>query len=169
MWVYGLTSWHWLNICIRQMYMHHKCWRTVKGEACERFEIVFKSLWKRKHFCIHQNNPPPHTETSTLLELDVLGFGRVDHLPYSPDLASFHFDVCFKVKSQLKGRRFSSLPELRSASVNIISQYNQDWYRAIFNKWVKRHRKCIAYNGEYFYYQLVFYRGTINIPLQINN
>ena len=115
-----------------------------------------------EHFRLHQNNPPPHTATSTLLELDVLEFGSVDHLPYSPD-------VCFKVKSQLKGRRFSSLPELRSASVNIISQYNQDWYRAIFNKWVKRHRKCIAYNGEYFYYQLVFYRGTINIPLQINN
>jgi len=69
---------------------------------------------------------------------------------YCPDLAPFDFDVCPKVKSQIKGRRFSSLPELRSTSANIISQYNQDWYRATFNKWVKRHRECIAYNGEYF-------------------
>jgi len=70
--------------------------------------------------------------------------------PYSPDLAPFDFELYHKVKSQLNGRRFSSLPDFRSASANIISQYNQDWYRAIFNKWVKRHRKCKAYNGEYF-------------------
>jgi len=76
-------------------------------------------------------------------------FGRVDHFPYFLTLAPFDFNSYPKVKSHLKGRRFSSLPELRSASANIISQYNQDWSRAIFNKWVKRHRKCIAYNGEY--------------------
>ena len=101
-----------------------------------------------EHYRIHKNKPSPHMAASTLLELDVLGFRRVDQFPYSPDLAPFGFDVYPKVKSQLKGRRFSSLPELRSASASIISQYNQDWYRAIFNKWVKRHRTCTAYNGE---------------------
>jgi len=60
-----------------------------------------------------------------------------------------------KVKSQLKDCRFSSLPELRSATANIISQYNQDWYRAIFNKWMKQHRKCTAYNGKYFEKKLI--------------
>jgi len=80
-----------------------------------------------EHYRINQNNPPPHTATSILLDIDVLGFGRVDHFPYSPDLAPFDFDVYPRVKSQLKRRRFSSLSELRSASANIISQYNQDW------------------------------------------
>ena len=75
---------------------------------------------KIEHYRPHQNNPPPHTAASTLLELDVLGFGRVDHFPYSLNLAPFDFDVYPKVKSQLKGRRFSSLPDLCSA--NIISQ-----------------------------------------------
>ena len=102
-----------------------------------------------EHYRIHPNNSPPHTATSTLLELDVLGFG-VDHFPYSPDLAPFAFYVYPKVKSQLKGRRFSSLSKLHTASANIILQYNQDWSRVIFNKWVKRHQKCLAYNGEYF-------------------
>ena len=102
-----------------------------------------------EHYRIHPNNSPPHTATSTLLELDVLGFG-VDHFPYSPDLAPFEFYVYPKVKSQLKGRRFSSLSKLHTASANIILQYNQDWSRVIFNKWVKLHQKCLAYNGEYF-------------------
>ena len=83
-----------------------------------------------EHYRLHQNNSTPHTAASTLLELDVLGYGRTDHSPYSPDLAPFDFDVQPKVKSQLKGRRCSSLPELRSASASIISQYNQDWSRA---------------------------------------
>jgi len=103
-----------------------------------------------EHYRLHQDNSPPHTAASTLLELDVLGFGRVDHLLYSPYLAPFDVDVCPKAMSQLKDRRLSSYSDLRSATANIISQYNQDWSRAIFNKWMKRHRECIAYNGEYF-------------------
>ena len=141
MWVY---TQYWLNIWICPMYMHHICWRTAKRRGV--WEIVFKTLWKRmrtkyeairvliEHYRLHQDNSPPHTAASTLLQLDVLGFGRVDHPPYSPYLAPFDFDVYPNVKSQLKGRRFSSHPELRSATANFISQYNQDWSRAILNK-----------------------------------
>ena len=101
----------------------------------KEFALSMKQSWVPiEHYRVHQNNTPPHTIASTLLELDVLVFGRVDHFPYSPDLAPFDFDVYPKVKSQLKGRRFSSLPELGPASANIISQYNHDWYRAFFNK-----------------------------------
>jgi len=112
-----------------------------------KYEVIRVPI---EHYRLHQDNSPPHTAASNLLELDVLGFGRVDHLSYSPCLAPFDFDVYPKVKSQLKGRRFSSHPELSLATANIISQYNQDWSRAIFNKWVKQHRKCIPYNGENF-------------------
>ena len=74
-----------------------------KGEACEIFEIVFKTLWKRmrtkyeairvpiERYRLHQDNSPPHKAASTLLELDVLGFRRVDHLPYSPYLSAIWF------------------------------------------------------------------------------
>ena len=150
MWVYGLSSQYWLNICICRMYIHHVCWRTLKKKrrvrdsksflkhyAQECVLIMKQSGVQIEDYRLQQNNSPPHTATSTLLELDVLGFERIDHLAYSPWLASFYVDVYPKVKSQLKGRRFSSHPELRSATANIISKYNQDWYRAIFNKWVK--------------------------------
>ena len=36
-----------------------------------------------EHYRLHQNKPSPHTATSTLLELVVIGVGRVDHFPYS--------------------------------------------------------------------------------------
>ena len=109
-----------------------------ENERCVRdLKIVFKTLYEQEcalsmkhHYRLHKNNSPPHTAASTLLELDMLGFGRVDHPPYSLDLAPFDFNVYPEVKSQLKRHQFSSLQELRSATANIISQYNQDWYRA---------------------------------------
>ena len=61
-----------------------------------------------EHYRRHLDNSPPHTAASTLLELNVLGFGRVDHLPYFLYLAPFVFDVYPKVKSQLKDRQFLS-------------------------------------------------------------
>lgn len=36
------------------------------------------------------------------LEVAVLGFGRVAHPPYSPDLAPFDFGIFPAIKSQLK-------------------------------------------------------------------
>ena len=41
-----------------------------------------------EHYRLHQDNSPSHRAASTLLELDVLGFRRVDHLPYSPYLSA---------------------------------------------------------------------------------
>ena len=132
--------------------MHTK-YETIRGS--NRTLVFIKTT----HHLIRQH-------AATLLELDVRAVGRVYHHSYSMYLAPFDFDVCPKVKLQFKGRRFSSLPEFRSASANIISQYNQDWYRAIFNKWVKQHRKCIVYNGEYFgeKWQVIDWRSQFSKP-----
>ena len=123
-----------------------------------RRDLVHALINKRpgiplEHYLLHQDNAPPktnknnnNTAASSQLKIDVLGCGRVQHPPYSPDLAPFDFAVFPEVKSQLNGRRFSTLSELRSITSNIISQYGQDWYRDIFDKWVKRHRQCVAYD-----------------------
>ena len=60
------------------------------------------------------------------------------------------FAVFPQLKSDMRGRRFTDLQEIRMAVRKAISGYSSDWYSDIYNKWVKRHRKCIAHNGEYF-------------------
>ena len=40
-----------------------------------------------ENMIFHQDNAPSHTAGRTQLEIDVLGFKRVVHPPYSPDLA----------------------------------------------------------------------------------
>ena len=39
-----------------------------------------------ENLILHQDNAPSHTDERTQLEIDVLGFNRFEHPPYSPDL-----------------------------------------------------------------------------------
>ena len=76
-----------------------------------------------EHFILHMDNASAHTSAKTELEVVVMGFGRVAHPPYSPDLAYFDFVIFPAIKSQLKGRRFESLQELSVAIREVTSQY----------------------------------------------
>ena len=102
------------------------------------------------YFLWHQDIASPHTPASTRLEINLIGFGTVSHPPYSPDLAPVDFFVFPSIKKQLKGRKFKSLPGLRVAVKMILSQFDEQWYKNMFDHWVHRHRPCILHRGEYF-------------------
>jgi len=93
---------------------------------------------------LHQDNAPAHTAFATSLELwNVIGFNRIAHPPYSPDLAPIDFSVFPAKKSELRGIRFEDLVELRSRVMSIIATFKSDWYRNVFAKLVTRHEKCV--------------------------
>ena len=98
----------------------------------------------------HQDNAPCHKSQNTLLELGVLVFQRLEHAPYSPDLAPLDFAVFPYLKSQLRGRKFNDLRELQQETLNLFRGLNSSWFSSVFDKWVERHRKCVDHNGEYF-------------------
>nr|XP_034307818.1 histone-lysine N-methyltransferase SETMAR-like [Crassostrea gigas] len=60
-----------------------------------------------------KDNAPSHTAEQTKLELDLLGFSRISHPPYSPDLAPMDFALFPYLKAELRGQRFSDLEELK--------------------------------------------------------
>jgi histone-lysine N-methyltransferase SETMAR len=103
-----------------------------------------------EHFILHMDNASSHTAAATELEVGVLGFGRVAHPPYSPDLAPFDFAIFPTIKAQLKGHRFQSLNELVQATQTITRQYGADWYKNIYRQWIHRHQRCIEHAGAYF-------------------
>ena len=51
---------------------------------------------------------PTHRALATQKKLAYLGFQRLDHPPYSPDLAPSDYHLFPGLKRQLKGRHFSS-------------------------------------------------------------
>ena len=98
---------------------------------------------------LHQDNAPPHTAIHTQLEIDMIGFQRLSHPPYSPDLAPMDFHVFPTVKSHLRGTHFNSGDQLMKETQRVVSSFDKDFYAEIFNKWIARHRKCVRTGGDY--------------------
>lgn len=99
---------------------------------------------------LHQDNAPSHTAQSTQLDIDVLGFQRAIHPPYSPDLAPLDFAYFPKLKAYLRGTRFSDRTEISHEIQKFNRTLDRDWFMNVYENWVRRHHKCIAHQGEYF-------------------
>ncbi|XP_060584390.1 histone-lysine N-methyltransferase SETMAR-like [Ruditapes philippinarum] len=103
-----------------------------------------------ENFIFHQDNAPAHRADETLLTIDFLGYERLRHPPYSPDLAPLDFCVFPRLKADLRGRSFDTEDEIKYAVRSAIRSYTPEWYADIYRKWVQRHSKCIEHNGDYF-------------------
>ena len=51
----------------------------------------------------HQDNARAHGAQETIMTINFLGFERLDHLPYSPNLAPMDFAIFPKFKGDLRG------------------------------------------------------------------
>lgn len=98
----------------------------------------------------HHDNAPSHTAETTQLELDILGYGRLEHPPYSPDLAPLDFAYFPLLKEHLRGKRYEDAEELMQETLRFNRRLGKDWFKCVFEKWVKRHRLCIQHRGNYF-------------------
>ncbi|UYV72842.1 hypothetical protein LAZ67_10000956 [Cordylochernes scorpioides] len=73
-------------------------------------------LWKNKNWLLHHDNSPAHT---SLLVRDFLAKNNtlmMPQPPYSPDLAPCDFFLFPKLKRPMKGRRYATLDEIKTAS-----------------------------------------------------
>ena len=71
-------------------------------------------------FIYHQDNAPAHRAVDTQMTIDFLGFERLQHTSYSPDLALCDFSFFPRLKSDLRGKRFDDLEELCLSTRSII-------------------------------------------------
>jgi len=71
----------------------------------------------------HQDNAPSHRATDTLMTIDFVGYERINHAPYNPDLAPMDFAVFPRLRGELHGRRFKTLDELRLAVRSEVGQF----------------------------------------------
>ena len=84
------------------------------------------------------------------MELGILGLKTIEHAPYSPDLAPMDFKVFPTVKAELRGRRFETTDELKYAARSIVAKISKQWYRDVYEEWIRRYQRCISCKGEYF-------------------
>jgi len=91
-----------------------------------------------------------------------LGWTVVPHPPYSPDLAPCDFFLFLTMKKTLKGKRFATAEEVKTASQEALNNIKLQQFQRCFTQWEKRSDKCIASNGEYFEGDEVFFVWNVN-------
>ena len=92
-------------------------------------------LWKNNSWLLHHNNSPAHT---LLLVPEFLGKNNTVTMPsYSPDMALCDFFLFSKIKRTLKGRRFRTLDDIKSASLKELKAIPKIEFEKCFEDWEK--------------------------------
>ncbi|UYV78687.1 hypothetical protein LAZ67_16002391, partial [Cordylochernes scorpioides] len=107
-------------------------------------------LWKNKNRLLHHDNAPAHT---SLLVRDFLAKNNtlmMPQPPYSPDLAPCGIFLFPKLKRPMKGRRYATLDEIRTASKEELKKIFKNDFLKCFKDWKNRWHKCIISHGDYF-------------------
>ena len=70
--------------------------------------------------------------------------------PYSADMAPCDFFLFPKIKRTLKGRRFTAIDDIKSASLKELKAIPKIEFEKCFEDWKMRWHKCIISNGDCF-------------------
>ncbi|UYV71265.1 hypothetical protein LAZ67_8002433 [Cordylochernes scorpioides] len=107
-------------------------------------------LWKNKNWLLHHDNAPAHT---SLLVRDLLAKNNtlmIPQPPYSADLAPCDFFSFPKLKRPMKGRRYATLDEIKTASKEELKKIFKNDFLKCFEDRKNRWHKCIISHGDYF-------------------
>ena len=102
-----------------------------------------------KKIIYHQDNAPAHISDVAKAKLVELKYERLEHPPYSPDLAPSDFHLFPHLKKFLRGKRFSSHEEVIAAVNGYFEGLPESHFRDGIHELENRWKKCIALKGEY--------------------
>ena len=74
---------------------------------------------------------------------------KCDHPPYSPDLAPSDYHLFPNLKKHLRGQRFSTDDELKSATDEWLKGQSELFYFTGIEKLRDRYKLCIDKGGDY--------------------
>ncbi|UYV65187.1 hypothetical protein LAZ67_3003503 [Cordylochernes scorpioides] len=95
-------------------------------------------LWKNKNWLLNHDNAPAHT---SLLVRDFLAKNNtlmMPQPPYSLDLAPCDFFLFPKLKRSMKGRRYATLDEIKTASKEELKKILKNDFLKCFEDWKNR-------------------------------
>ena len=130
--------------------------QTIKAECYSSLLVQLKDILKEKRLgkvtkvvLFLHDNALAHRTLATQKKLAYLDFQCLDHPSYSPDLAPSDYHLFYGLKKQLKGRHFSSDPEVVAAAETWLDGQISDFFLSGLQKLEQRAKKCIELRGEY--------------------
>ena len=112
-------------------------------------EIVLLDLSKKirtNGYYLHMDNARPHLVPNKLREL---GLKRLEHPPYSPDIAPSDFFLFGYLKDQLQGYEFEDEEQLFDKVSEILYAIPKATLESVYNEWMERLFRVIEANGNY--------------------
>jgi hypothetical protein len=105
-------------------------------------------LWPDKWIPQH-DNAPVHDVLRVCKFLAKKSIAKMDHPPYSPDLAPCYFWLFPKLKNAPKGQRLAGIPDIQ-CNMTLLQGILENDFQDCFRQWHHHLMKCIASYGEYF-------------------
>ena len=100
-------------------------------------------------FLIHMDNAPCHNSRITKEYLRQYNFNRLEHPPYSPDLAPCDFHLFGWMKSHYANTLCKSIEDAEKQISNWVDSIPKGTRISTFINWIKRLEKCIEIGGDY--------------------
>jgi histone-lysine N-methyltransferase SETMAR len=95
------------------------------------------------------DNALVHTSVAVKAAIQCCGFQELNHTPYSPDLVPSDYFLFSKLKSDLRGKKFTSDEEVISAVLDHFKDKNSEYLFSGTQKLINRSNKCIQKKGDY--------------------
>jgi len=129
--------------------VNQQCYLEVLTRLRESVQRKRPGLWPDK-WILHHDNAPAHDALRVRKFLAKNYITKMDHPPYSPDLAPCDFWLFPKLKNALNGQRFADLSDIQRNVKTLLQGIPENDFQDCFRQWHHRPMKCIASQGEYF-------------------
>jgi histone-lysine N-methyltransferase SETMAR len=129
--------------------VNQQCYLEMLTRLRESVQREKRGIWPDK-WILHHDNAPVHDALRVCKFLAKNSITKIDHPPYSPDLAPCDFWLFPKLKNALKGQRFADLSNIQRNVKMLLQGILENDFQDCFRQWHHRLAKCIPSQGEYF-------------------
>ena len=98
------------------------------------------ALVNQKGVMFHQDYTWHHTARITSQKIEELGWEKIPHQPYSPDLAPSDYHLFCRLQNHLEEKAFAMLEEVKNAICEFFNPKPKEFYNNGFNKLADRKR-----------------------------
>jgi len=123
---------------------------------CQQLDRLMEALRKKRPALVnrlgvlfHQDNARPHTARTTSQKLEELGWEKMSHPPYSPDLAPTDYHLFRSLQNHLDGKSFNSQEDVQTAVTLFFDSKSEEFFRRGIHILPERWLAVINNEGKY--------------------
>jgi hypothetical protein len=129
--------------------VNQHCYLEILARLRETVRRRRPELWPDA-WILHHDNALAHDVLAVREFLAEKSIMKLDHSPYSPDLAPCDFWIFPKLKPALKSHRFSDIADIQGHATTILQTIPEEEFQKYFEQCKHRLTKCIGAQGDYF-------------------